>query len=67
MADLHVTRFVSFECTYKAISSMSDLFHSWTVANYFSLKSFSLSLKSHMNVLDLNYKFIDGSFAFSPG
>ena len=25
-------------------------------ANYFALKSFSLSLKSHMNVFDLNYK-----------
>ena len=51
-------------------------------ANYFSLKSLSLSLKSHMNVLcalkltelwntsllfDLNYKFINGSLAFSPG
>ena len=51
-------------------------------ANYFSLKSVSLSLKSHMNVLcalkltelwntsllfDLNYKFINGSFAFIPG
>ena len=50
-------------------------------AKYFSLKSLSLSLKSHMNVLylkltdlwntsllfDLNYKFINGSFAFSPG
>ena len=34
---------------------------------YFSLKSFSLSLKRHMNVFDLNYKFINGSFAFSPG
>ena len=51
-------------------------------ANYFSLKSLSLSLKSHMNVLcalkltelwntsllfDLNHKFINGSLAFSPG
>ena len=51
-------------------------------ANYFSLKSLSLSLKSHMNVLcalkltelwntslvfDLNYEFINGSLAFSPG
>ena len=51
-------------------------------ANYFSLKSLSLSLKSHMNVLcalkltelwttsllfDLNYKYINGSLAFSPG
>ena len=51
-------------------------------ANYFSLKSLGLSLKSHMNVLcalkltelwntsllfDLNYKYIDGSLAFSPG
>ena len=51
--------------------------------NYFSLKSLSLSLKSHMNVLcalkltkswntsllfDLNYKYINGrSLAFSPG
>ena len=49
-------------------------------ANYFSLKSLSLSLKSHMNVLcalkltelwntsllfDLNYEFINGSLAFS--
>jgi len=31
--------------------------------NYFSLKSLSLSLKSHMNVYDFNYKFIYGSFA----
>ena len=51
-------------------------------ANYFSLKSHSLSLKSHVNVLcalkltelwntsllfDLNYKYINGSLAFSPG
>ena len=51
-------------------------------ANYFSLKSLSLSLKSHMNVLcalkltelwntsllfDLNYRYINGSLAFSPG
>ena len=51
-------------------------------ANYFSLKSLSLSLKSHMNVLcalkltelwntsllfQLNYKYINGSLAFSPG
>ena len=51
-------------------------------ANYFSLKSLTLSLKSHMNVLcalkltelwntsllfDLNYKYINGSLAFSPG
>ena len=51
-------------------------------ANYFSLKPLSLSLKSHINVLcalkltelwntglffDLNYKFINGSLAFSPG
>ena len=34
---------------------------------YFSLKSSSLSLKRHMNVFDLNDKFINGSFAFSPG
>ena len=49
-------------------------------ANYFSLKSLSLSLKSHMNVLcalkltelwntsllfDLNYKFINGSLALA--
>ena len=51
-------------------------------ANYFSLKSISLSLKSHMNVLcalkltelwntsllfDLNSEDINGSLAFSPG
>ena len=51
-------------------------------ANYFSLKSLSLSLKSHMYVLcdlkltelwntsflfDLNYNYINGSLAFSPG
>ena len=51
-------------------------------ANYFSLNSLSLSLKSHMNVLcalklaelwntnllfDLNYKYINESLAFSPG
>ena len=51
-------------------------------ANYFSLKSLILSLKSHTNVLcalkltelwnasllfDLNYKYINGSLAFSPG
>ena len=51
-------------------------------ANYFFLKSLSLSLKSHMNVLcalkltelwhtsllfDLNCKYINGSLAFSPG
>ena len=59
---------LSFGCTYTAIKSMSDLFHAWTMlfANSFSLKSFSLSFKSHMNVFDLIYKFINGSFAFSP-
>ena len=51
-------------------------------ANYLSLKSLSLSLKTHINVLcalkltelwntgllfDLNYKFINGNLAFSPG
>ena len=50
-------------------------------ANYFSLKSVSLSLKGHMNqrtlkltdlgitslLFHLNYKLINGSFAFSPG
>ena len=58
------------------------LFTIGVFANYFSLKSLSLSLKSHMNVLcalkltelwntsllfDLNYKYINGSLAFSPG
>ena len=50
-------------------------------ANYCSLKSVSLSLKIHMNqrtlkltdlgitslLFHLNYKLINGSFAFSPG
>ena len=40
-------------------------------ANYFLLKSLSLSLKIHMNVLlsllfNLNYEVINGSLAFSP-
>ena len=59
------------------------LFTPGLFANYFSLKSLSLSLKSHMNVLcalkltelwntslllfDLNYKYTNGSLAFSPG
>ena len=58
------------------------LFTLGVFANYFSLKSLSVSLKNHMNVLcalklpelwntsllfDLNYKYIDGSLAFSPG
>ena len=34
-------------------------------SNFLSLKSLSLSLKCSM--LDLNNKFINGSFAFSPG
>ena len=45
-------------------------------ANYLSLKSLSLSLKSHIRLtelwntsllFDLNHKFINGSLAFSPG
>ena len=51
-------------------------------ANYFSLKSLSVSFKSNINVLcavkltelwntsllfDLNYKFINGNLAFRPG
>ena len=50
-------------------------------ANCFSLKSLGLSLKTYMNqcglkltdlwittsLFDLNYKFINGSFVFSPG
>ena len=50
-------------------------------ANSFSLKSLGLSLKTYMNqcglkltdlwtttsLFDLNYKFINGSFVFSPG
>ena len=45
---------------------MSDLFDSRTVCKLFSLKLFSLSLKIHMNMFDLNYKFINESFAFNP-
>ena len=71
-----------FWCTYKTINSMYmwDLFHSWTVLTispiYFSLKSPSLSLKSKVIwfvdlftslLFDLNYKFTNASFAFSPG
>ena len=37
-ANWHVTRFVSFGCTYKAINSMSDFFHSWTVCQLFFFK-----------------------------
>ena len=59
-----------------------SLFNLGLFANYFCLKSLSLSLKSHMNVLcalkltelwntsllfDLNYKYTNGSLAFSPG
>ena len=36
------------ERTYKTITSMSNLFHSWTVKLFFSKES--LSLKSLMNV-----------------
>ena len=48
---------LSFGCKYNAINSMSDLFHYWTICKlyYFTLKSFSFSLKSHMNVFDLNF------------
>ena len=63
-------------------TSCKILFTLGLFANYFSLNSLSLSLKSHMNVLcalklielsntsllfDLNYKYINGSLAFSPG
>ena len=66
-----------FGCTYEAINSMWDLVHSWAVCKLFFVKSliYSLSQKSHTNVelwntsllFDLNYKFINGSLAFSPG
>ena len=65
-----------FGCTYKRLSTCKILFTLGLFANYFSLKSLSLSLKSHMNVLctlkvtelwntsllfDLNYKYIMGA------
>ena len=40
-----------FGCTYEAINSMWDLVHSWAVCKLFFVKSLSLSLKSHTNVL----------------
>ena len=53
----HRRRLLSFGCKYNAINSMSDLFRCWTICKlyYFTLKSFSFSLKSHMNVFDLNF------------
>ena len=71
-----------FGCTSTAINSMKDLVHSWTVGKLLFLVSNHLTLipqKSHECALkwtdlwntsvlfDLNYKFINESFAFSPG
>ena len=70
----------NFWCTYKAIKSMSDLVHSWTVCKLFFSKitypfhpskvtlmcSELTDLWNTSLLFNLNYKFINGSFAFSP-
>ena len=60
-----------FGCTYEAINSMWDLVHSWAVCKLFFAKSHECALKltelwNTSLLFDLNYKFINGSLAFSP-
>ena len=60
--------------TYKTINSTCNLFHSWTVCKLYFLynhsafptRSYECALKLN-DLFDLNDKFINGSFTFSPG